>query len=102
MHRGALKEVTTVRLDGDDMLHAVDVELARWPRSFIGRDVHIQVLPFIALFVAQHPEPHESSTRRHQAPRDKATRGREYRGLRVAVAVALAQLNRLVPRAPRG
>jgi hypothetical protein len=84
--RCALDAVAATGLDRDDLLVAVDVELARLAGPFVGRDLEIERLPLVADRVAEAAKPDEPAARRHEALSDETARGSEDGGLRVAKA----------------
>ncbi len=88
---GALDPVAARGLDGDHRLGAVDVELRGRARSVVGGDLQVQVLPLLALGVAEALEADEASVRQDQAVADEAAGRREDGDLGVAVTVRLAR-----------
>ncbi len=102
VRRRALDSIAAARLDRDDLLEAVDVELRRLPGTVVRRDVHLELLPLLAGRVAEAAEPYEAAARRDEAVADKASGRREHRRLRVAVTADLAAVERLIPGAPAG
>src|SRR5438876_1172977 len=55
--RRPLDAVAAPRLDGDDTLEAVDVELRRLPRTVVRGDLDVEALPLSPDGVAKRPEP---------------------------------------------
>ncbi len=102
VRRRALNAVAASRLDGDDLLEAVHVEARCLARPLVGRHLDVEVLPLRPDGVTEGAQPHEPAARRDEAVPDEAAGRCEHRGLRVAEAVHLAEVERFVPRAPRG
>ena len=93
----ALDAVSALGHDAARGLLAVDEELRRGTCALVGGDLDVEVLPRVAVHVAEFPEPQQAAVGRHQGVADEASRRREHGGLRVAPAVALTELVALRP-----
>ena len=96
VERRTLDSVAALSLDGDDRFRAIQVELRGRARPVVGRDFKIQVLPLLPVRIAKALEPDEAAIGEDEAVTDEAAGGCEDRDLRVAKAVLLAELERLV------
>src|SRR5690242_18651819 len=93
----SLDLVTALSADAASRLLAVDEELRRLARALIGRHREIEVLPAVSVEVAYLTEPDKPAIGGDQGVRGQAAGRREQRGLGVAVAVGLAEVDALLP-----
>ena len=98
--RCPLDPVATRRRHINHRFEAVDVELGGIPRALVGVHLDSEILPLLAVHIAQRTEPHEAALGGNERASHETPGWSQNGGLRVAVAVLGPEGQRTVPRLP--